>query len=112
MPAPAAVPEVSLPAPAADTLADIRDDVDQDVLPIFLEEAAELDSRLGPIAEQLASAHRELEDASRELGAYARGVVHDPARLAEVDERLDALSRVARKCAVPRNSCKLTAPLP
>jgi DNA repair protein RecN (Recombination protein N) len=62
-----------------------------------LEEAAALDTRLGPIASQLASAQRELEDASRELGAYARGVVHDPARLAEVDERLDALSRVARK---------------
>jgi len=62
-----------------------------------VEEAVELDPRLGPIALQLASAHRELEDASRELGAYARGIVHDESRLAEVEERLDALSRVARK---------------
>ncbi|HEY2733093.1 MAG TPA: DNA repair protein RecN, partial [Polyangiales bacterium] len=62
-----------------------------------LQEAVPLDARLGPIAVQLASAHRELEDASRELGTYARAVVHDPARLAEVDERLDAMSRLARK---------------
>jgi DNA repair protein RecN (Recombination protein N) len=62
-----------------------------------IEEAVSLDPRLGPIATQLASAHRELEDASRELGAYARSVIHDPARLTEVEERLDALSRVARK---------------
>jgi DNA repair protein RecN (Recombination protein N) len=62
-----------------------------------IQEAVALDARLGPIATQLASAHRELEDASRELGAYARSVVHDPARLTEVEERLDALSRAARK---------------
>jgi DNA repair protein RecN (Recombination protein N) len=62
-----------------------------------IQDTVVLDPRLGPIAVQLASAHRELEDASRELGAYARGVVHDPARLAEVDERLDAMSRLARK---------------
>jgi DNA repair protein RecN (Recombination protein N) len=62
-----------------------------------IEEAVALDPQLKPIATQLASAHRELEDASRELGAYARGIVHDEARLTEVDERLDALSRVSRK---------------
>jgi DNA repair protein RecN (Recombination protein N) len=62
-----------------------------------LEEVVPLDPRLSPIAVQLASAHRELEDASRELGSYARSIVHDEARLAEVEERLDALSRVARK---------------
>jgi DNA repair protein RecN (Recombination protein N) len=62
-----------------------------------IEEAAALDARLSKLAEQLASAHRELEDASRELGSYARSVVHDPGRLAIVDERLDALSRIVRK---------------
>jgi DNA repair protein RecN (Recombination protein N) len=60
-------------------------------------EVVELDARLGPIAAQLASAHRELEDASRELGNYARGIIHDEARLSEVEERLDRLGRVARK---------------
>jgi DNA repair protein RecN (Recombination protein N) len=49
------------------------------------------------LAEQLASAHRELEDAARELGHYARGVVHDSGRLVAVEERLDALGRIARK---------------
>ncbi|HEX2675141.1 MAG TPA: DNA repair protein RecN [Polyangiales bacterium] len=62
-----------------------------------VEEASALDPRLSRVAEQLGSAHRELEDAARELGSYARSVVHDTARLVEVEERLDALSRVARK---------------
>ncbi len=62
-----------------------------------VEEAALLDARLLPVAKQLASAHSELEDAARELGSYARTVVHDSGRLAQVEERLDALARVARK---------------
>jgi DNA repair protein RecN (Recombination protein N) len=62
-----------------------------------VEEAAALDGSLSKLAEQLASAHRELEDVARELGSYARAVVHDPGRLAIVDERLDALSRIVRK---------------
>jgi DNA repair protein RecN (Recombination protein N) len=62
-----------------------------------VEEAAALDPRLSRLAEQLASAHRELEDAARELGHYARAVVHDSGRLATVEERLDALSKIARK---------------
>jgi DNA repair protein RecN (Recombination protein N) len=62
-----------------------------------VEEAAALDPRLSKLAEQLASAHRELEDAARELGHYARAVVHDSGRLVTVEERLDALSRIARK---------------
>jgi DNA repair protein RecN (Recombination protein N) len=62
-----------------------------------VEEAAALDPRLSRLAEQLASAHRELEDAARELGHYARGVIHDSGRLVAVEERLDALGRIARK---------------
>lgn len=62
-----------------------------------IEEAAALDPKLNRLAEQLASAHRELEDAARELGHYARAVVHDSGRLVAVEERLDALSRIARK---------------
>jgi DNA repair protein RecN (Recombination protein N) len=62
-----------------------------------VEEAAALDPRLNRLAEQLASAHRELEDAARELGHYARGVVHDSGRMVAVEERLDALGRLARK---------------
>jgi chemosensory pili system protein ChpA (sensor histidine kinase/response regulator) len=44
---PAPAPEVRLPAPAVDPLADIRDDVDLQVLPIFLDEAAELFPQAG-----------------------------------------------------------------
>jgi DNA repair protein RecN (Recombination protein N) len=62
-----------------------------------VEEASALDPRLSKVAEQLASAHRELEDAARELGGYARTIIHDGARLAELEECLDALSRLARK---------------
>ena len=39
--------DVKLPAPAVDPLADIRDDVDAQVLPIFLDEAAELFPQAG-----------------------------------------------------------------
>jgi DNA repair protein RecN (Recombination protein N) len=62
-----------------------------------VEEAAALDPRLNRLAEQLSSAHRELEDAARELGHYSRAIVHDSGRLVNVEERLDALTRIARK---------------
>ncbi len=62
-----------------------------------IEEAATLDPRLIKLSQQLSSAHSELQDAARELGGYARGVVHNPSRLSEIEERLDALSRVSRK---------------
>ena len=38
-----------------------------------------------------------VEDVARDLGRYARGVRSDPARLAEIDERLFLLSRLTRK---------------
>src|SRR5439155_17367150 len=44
---PLAADEVRLPRPADNPLADIRDEVDQDVLPIFLDEAAELFPQAG-----------------------------------------------------------------
>lgn len=70
-----------------------------------VEEIVALDARLQPIANQLSSAHRDLEDAARELGSYARGIVHDEARLAEVDDRLDALARVTRKYGGTIENC-------
>ncbi len=62
-----------------------------------LRSAAELDPALSPLAEQVEEARAQLEDAARELGAYARGVALDPARLSEVEDRLDALKRLLRK---------------
>ena len=43
----AAEAEIELPQPEADPLADVRDDVDEQVLPIFLEEASELFPQAG-----------------------------------------------------------------
>ncbi len=62
-----------------------------------LEKAAQLDASLSPFAEKLRSLVGELEDLSRDVGRYARGVDDDPARLEEVDERLEALKKLSRK---------------
>ena len=65
-----------------------------------LSDAAQLDARLRPVLELVEQAESNLSDAARELGAYARGVQLDPERLGEVEERLHALQRLARKYAV------------
>jgi DNA repair protein RecN (Recombination protein N) len=56
-----------------------------------------LDPRLEQLAERLDSAHTEIEDLARDLGSYARGIVHDPERLRLVDERLVAIRRLERR---------------
>jgi DNA repair protein RecN (Recombination protein N) len=45
----------------------------------------------------LKSAQVEIEEASRTLAAYGRGVASDPGRLAEAEERLEAIRRLCRK---------------
>lgn len=60
-------------------------------------EVAAIDPVLVPLAEHLAGAQLQLEDAARELGSYARKVVADPERLTEIEERLNALERLRRK---------------
>lgn len=65
-----------------------------------LSDAAQLDERLRSVLELVEQAESSLSDAARELGAYARGVQLDPERLGEVEERLHALQRLARKYAV------------
>lgn len=62
-----------------------------------LEKAAQLDPALKLIADQVQGAITQLTDAAHDLGRYARGVHDDPARLEEIDERLEALRRLARK---------------
>jgi len=62
-----------------------------------LEAAAGLDRSLAPMAEQLGSAQAVLEDVARELGQYARGVTMDSERLSQIEERLDAISRLSLK---------------
>ena len=62
-----------------------------------LEPLVALDPALAALAERLAEAAATVEDVARDLGRYARGVRSDPARLAEIEERLFLLSRLARK---------------
>jgi DNA repair protein RecN (Recombination protein N) len=62
-------------------------------------EAAKCDATLEPVAESLGSALAELEEAQRRLGRYVEGLESDPARLSEVEDRLDALKRLCRKHA-------------
>jgi DNA repair protein RecN (Recombination protein N) len=60
-------------------------------------ELAEIDAGLRELAARLAGAHADVSDAAAELERYAEGVEGDPARLAEVEERLAKLERLARK---------------
>lgn len=60
-------------------------------------DAAAIDARLAPMADALDGALAQLEEAARELGAYARGVTMDPERLNEVEDRLARLKRLVRK---------------
>ena len=56
-----------------------------------------LDPALAPLGERLAEAQAAIEDVARDLGRYARGIRSDPARLADVEERLFLLQRLCRK---------------
>ncbi len=62
-----------------------------------LSAAAALDSALAPCAEQLGTLRSQLEDLGRELGRYARSVSLDEERLQQLEERLDAVSKLKRK---------------
>jgi DNA repair protein RecN (Recombination protein N) len=60
-------------------------------------EAATLDPKLGDALEMIKSARANLEEAARTLGAYASKIEADPARLEEIDNRLQELTRLKRK---------------
>jgi DNA repair protein RecN (Recombination protein N) len=60
-------------------------------------DAARIDPRLLPVSERLAAAAAELDEGARGLTRYLAQPLGDPARLAEITERLDALRRVCRK---------------
>lgn len=62
-----------------------------------LAEAARHDECLGAWSKQLDEARVIVEDVARESGAYARRIDDDPERLDQVDERLSALHRLARR---------------
>lgn len=58
---------------------------------------ATLDPTLAPFVERLREAVAQVEDVARELSRYGESVRSDPPRLAEVEERLFLMSRLARK---------------
>jgi DNA repair protein RecN (Recombination protein N) len=62
-----------------------------------LDEASAIDPVLTPVTEELRAALYQLEEAGRTLGDYASRVEFDPARLAEIEERLAELSALKRK---------------
>lgn len=62
-----------------------------------LDEAVGYDARLGPFVERLRAAHAELGDVARDIERYADAVDVDPARRAEVEERLATLEKLRRK---------------
>jgi DNA repair protein RecN (Recombination protein N) len=64
---------------------------------VRLAEAAAIDAKLGDALEMIRSARANLEEAARTLGAYAAKIEADPARLEEIENRLQELARLKRK---------------
>jgi DNA repair protein RecN (Recombination protein N) len=62
-----------------------------------IERGADLDERLKAIAKALGSAKAEIEESARELRELQRGIVMDPRRLEEVEERLQLVHKLKRK---------------
>jgi DNA repair protein RecN (Recombination protein N) len=62
-----------------------------------IEELAQIDPTLSPLAQSVRGAAAELDEAARALGKYAARKGGDPRRLEEVDERLELLRKLARK---------------
>ena len=60
-------------------------------------ELAALDPAHASLHAQLASARAEVEEAARALARLSRGLREDPERLLALDDRLDALRKLARK---------------
>jgi DNA repair protein RecN (Recombination protein N) len=66
-----------------------------------LRDLAEVDPALGDTLAALEPAEIQLQEAAYSLGHYAQRLDLDPERLAEVEQRLDALHSMARKLRLP-----------
>jgi DNA repair protein RecN (Recombination protein N) len=62
-----------------------------------LARAADLEGRLATIVKALTSAKAEIEESAMELRELQRGIVMDPRRLDEVEERLQLIHKLKRK---------------
>jgi DNA repair protein RecN (Recombination protein N) len=62
-----------------------------------LEAAAEHDDSLAPLCARFSALTYEAEDLGRELHTYAAGLEDSPARLDEIEERLERYARLKRK---------------
>ena len=62
-----------------------------------LAEIAELDPAVRPAADQIAEAQAVITDAAQSIAAYAADIESDPARLEEINARLDVLDTLKRK---------------
>ncbi|MFN7130503.1 MAG: DNA repair protein RecN [Myxococcales bacterium] len=62
-----------------------------------IEDAAQLDDGLSGALTSLRSAMTEMQESARTLQSYVRAVEADPARLSEVEERLESIRRLCRK---------------
>ncbi|PTM58541.1 DNA repair protein RecN [Desmospora activa] len=62
-----------------------------------LEEITRLDESLQPLLEMVQSAYYQVEEAARQVGRYRDDVEFDPARLAQVEERIHVLDQLKRK---------------
>ena len=62
-----------------------------------LAEIAELDPAVRPAADQIAEAQAVIADAAQSIAAYAADIESDPARLEEINARLDVLDTLKRK---------------
>ncbi len=62
-----------------------------------LRQASRHDPSLSPIAERIESASTDLSEAARDLSLWLSHLQVDPARLAEIEERLHALKGLARR---------------
>lgn len=62
-----------------------------------LQELIPYDEALKPIVEMIQSAYYQVDEAVHQLGRYQEELVFDPARLAEVEQRLDLIHQLKRK---------------
>jgi DNA repair protein RecN (Recombination protein N) len=63
----------------------------------YLSEIVALDPSIKPLADQVAEAQALTSEAAQAVASYAADVESDPARLAEIDARLDAIDALRRK---------------